>query len=246
MVKLEDKEFEDMIIKNGYHIAVPFELVFCEQSGDLEITSYSFCEDVAHEFEKRFSKAPFSEEARAFLYEKLTPVMEKLGYNTDSAASRVHLEFRADSGSAPKDLTKCEIIDTLDRESWDKIALDEFYLDSNNPYDRMAVVRKNGQIVCYAGLNDEIDNDGLAEITVECEEQYRRQGYGSACVAAVTDYLESCGRKIKYICREENIASVKTAERAGLKLWNRSLPFICRMDDEDESEDEEIRLFEEV
>ncbi len=245
MVRLEEKEFEDLIFEAGHYVAVPVELFRYADDGRLEIVSYSFCENIAHELESRFFDDPFSREARDFLYEKLSPIMRELGYSSVQSAERVFEEYRTGGCRITADHSSAEIIDTLDGEVWDELALDEFALDPTDPCDRMAIVKKSGKIVCYAGLNDEIDGDDIAEITVECDENYRGRGYGSACVALLTEYLESRGKTVKYIFNENNEISRKTASRAGLTPYCRFMPYVCRRLNSDGSENEEL-IFEGV
>ena len=226
MVKLEDKQFEDDIIASGSHIAMPFE-IHRNAEGELLIISYSFTKKIAEEFENCFSSDPFSDEAKKYLSEKLTPIMNELGYDTEGAADRIHLEFHCTEVDKSKILPECEIIASLDGESWDDVPLDEFELDSTIPSDRMAVIRKDGKIVCFAGLNDISEDDGYIEITVECSEEYRRKGFGISCIACLTDYLLSIGERVKYICSDDNSASKAAAESAGFVLCDTCLPFVC-------------------
>lgn len=226
MVRAEDKQFEEEIISTHHHIAMPFELSVT--SDGIEILAYSFCMDIAREFEEKFSSDPFSPLAKAYLYAKLLPVMDELDYEADGDACRVHLEYRCDSPDTSKILPKCEIIDTLDGVDFDSdLPLDEFELDPDEPIDRMAVIKEDGKIVCFAGLNDISADDGFAEITVECAENYRQRGYGASCVAKLTEYLISIGERVEYICSDSNEASKKTAESAGFTLYKKVLPFVC-------------------
>lgn len=241
MVKLEDKQFEDYIIETSSHIAMPFELHM--RNGGIEIISYSFTRQIAEEFEERFASDPFSAEAKRFLIDKLTPVMNELGYDTEGANDRIHLEYRCDKADTAKILPECEIISTLDGEKWDELPLDEFSLDPEDITDRMAVIRVGGRIVCFAGLNDISEDDGYIEVTVECCEDYRHRGYGVSCIAKLTDYLLSLGERVKYICVEENYASRAAAESAGFALYDRCMPFVCyRYDEADSAEVPEEEL----
>ncbi|MGN1409468.1 MAG: GNAT family N-acetyltransferase [Eubacteriales bacterium] len=226
MVKLEDRQFEDYIIETSSHIAMPFEL-HMKSDGEIEIISYSFTQKIAEEFEKKFASDPFSDEARHFLCEKLTPTMNELGYDTEGAADRIHLEYRCSEADTTKILPECEIISTLQGEQWDELPLDEFSLDPDDKTDRMAVIREGGKIVCFAGLNDISEDDGYIEVTVECCENYRHRGFGVSCIAALTDYLLSLGERVKYICVEDNYASRAAAESAGFVLYDRCMPFVC-------------------
>ncbi len=233
MVRAEDKQFEDEIIASGHHIAVPFELSVTKDG--IEILAYSFCMNTAREFEEKFSADPTSVEARAFLYAKLLPIMDELDYESDGDACRIHLEYRCSDPNTAKILPECEIIDTLDGAEYDEsLPLDEFELDPADPIDRMAVIKDCDKIVCFAGLNDISADDGYAELTVECAEDYRGRGYGASCVAMLTDYLISIGEQVEYICSDSNEASKRTAEAAGYELYKTVMPFVCYKKEDDE------------
>ena len=79
MIRLEEKELEKYILEEDCHIAMPFELH--RKGGENEIITYSFTEKTAEEFEKRYCENPFSDEAKKFLLNELTPIMEKIGYD---------------------------------------------------------------------------------------------------------------------------------------------------------------------
>ena len=244
MVKLEDLSFEKSVIETGYHIALPFSLDYFTDNGRIEIISYSFCLEIAEEFENKYSDDPFSAEARRFLYEKLSPLMESLDYDSNNAADRVHFEYRAPTGLTDLSHGICEIIDSLDDEKYEDLPLDEFEFDPDDPCDRMAIVRRDGRIVCYAGLNDICEDDGAYEITVECEAAYRNNGYGKTCVNALARHIIENGGNVKYVCTSENNASQKTAEVAGLRLYKKCLPFVCyKIQPADAEWDEHFRDF---
>ena len=54
------------------------------------------------------------------------------------------------------------------------------------------------EISMPAGNADISEDDGCPEITVECEEGYRMNGFAASCVAMLTDYLISLGMDVKY------------------------------------------------
>lgn len=237
MIRREEFEFEQEIM-TGSHIAVPFQVTLTAD-GTLDLLVYSFAEKTAEEFEKAYSTDPFTDEAKAYLAEKLAPVMEEFGFDTDAALERVHLEYRCDAPNTGKILPDCVLINSLDGEEWEDLPLDEFDLDPENPLDRMAVIRDDGKIVCFAGLNDISEEDGLLEVTVECEEAYRRKGYGASCIAKITEYLLGLGEDVKYVCSDDNLPSARTAESAGYSLQSTCMPFVCYKFEEDEEFDEE-------
>lgn len=237
MVDAEDREFEDDIIKSGYHIAVPVQIEK-KSSGELRIIAYSFVMEKAREFEEKFGGDPFTEDAFAFLDGNIAPVMHELEFSTEHATERIFREYRCEAADKSKILPECELIDTLDGQDYDEsLELDAFLLDPANRIDRMAVVRDGEKIVCYAGLDDVCENDGLLEVTVECAEEYRHRGYGASCVAKLTEYLLSIGEKVKYVCEDDNVFSKKTAASAGYKLYKTVLPYVCYKHGKDGSEE---------
>ena len=240
MVDAEDREFEEDIISSGYHIAVPMQIEK-KTGGALRIIAYSFVMDKARTFEEQFGDDPFTDEALGFLEDEIAPVMNAMDYSTEHAAERLFREYRCERANRERILPECELIDTLDGvEYCDELELDAFELDPENKIDRMAVMRdENGKIVCYAGLDDVCENDGLLEVTVECAEEYRRRGYGSACVACLTDYLLSIGERVKYVCEDDNVNSKLTAESAGYTLFKTVLPYVCYKHGRDGSEEDD-------
>lgn len=238
MIRFENSDFEKEILEGGSCIAVPIE-ISCDKNGKLDILVYTFCREIAEEFERNFASNPFSDEAVGFLYEKLTPKMAQLDYLTNGAGEHGYYEYHCDKPNTAKILPECEIIDDLECEKWDDLELDEFMLDSDEPTDRMAVIRKDGKIICYAGLNDLSEDDGLYELTVECEENYRGNGYATSCVVKLAEYLISIGEGVKYVCSVNHNISQKTAEAAGFTVYKKVLPFVCYRNEDDDEEDED-------
>lgn len=226
MIRLEDKSFEDSIFEEENCIAVPFE-ASVGADGTAEILVYSFAEETARIFENRFGDDPFSDEAGEFLLNRLSPVMNELGYETAGALEHGYAEYGCTSPDMTKIREDCELIDTLEGEKWpEELSLDEFELSPENRLDRMAVIRRDGQIVCYAGVNDLTDG-GVPELTVECDEKWRQNGFAASCTAKLAAYLIRVSGKVTYACALTNTPSVKTAEAAGFTVTRRVMPFVC-------------------
>ncbi len=240
MIRLEEKELEEQVIATRHHIAVPFEMNHIAGEG-LDLLVYSFCETIAQEFEEKFADDPTSDAAKAFLYEKITPIMTELEYESDDALGVIYYEFHAVPGDTLSggDLSQpdCDLVDDLTGEVFENLPLDEFEFLETDPCDKMAILRRDGKVVCYAGLNDVCEDDGLYEITVECEEEYRNNGYAKACVAKLTRHILAHGESVKYVCTSDNTASIRTAEAVGFKLYKTCMPFVSyTIDDEEEEE----------
>jgi len=91
MIIFEDKEFEQSVLNDGC-IAVPFEVI--SGSNGIDLLVYSFCRKIAEEFEERFLKDPFSNEARTFLYTKLEPIMKEMEFECGGACERITLSYK--------------------------------------------------------------------------------------------------------------------------------------------------------
>jgi len=238
MVDAEDREFEDDILSSGYHIAVPVQIEK-KASGELRIIAYSFMLEKARRFEESFGADPFTHDALAFLEKEMAPVMREMEFDTGHATERVFREYRCTAVNRDAMLDECELLDSLDGVDYEEsLELDAFALEKTNKIDRMAVIRDGQKVVCYAGLDDVCENDGLLEVTVECAEEYRRRGYGAACVAKLTEYLLSLGERVKYVCDDDNENSKKTAVRAGYTLYKTVLPYVCYKHGRDGSEED--------
>lgn len=239
MIRLEEKQLEEQVIATGHHIAVPFELNQMAD-GTLDILVYSFCEAIAGEFEEKFADDPTGEAAQAFLYEKITPIMRAMDYDCGDALGVIYYEFHADAGVSADGLAEadCDLVDDLTGEVFENLPLDEFEFLESDPCDKMAILRRDGKVVCYAGLNDVCEDDGFYEITVECEEAYRGNGYAKACVARLTQHILSHGERVKYLCTSDNIASIHTAQAVGFQPYKACMPFVCYKITDEEEEDE--------
>ena len=237
MVIQEEIEFERSISDRESHIALPIEIEYDFNTGEKIITVYSFCLDTAEEFEKSFACDMFSESAVEYLEKRIAPLMKKFDFR--DGVHKIYFEYGIEKEDKSKILPECELIDSLEGETWGDISLDEFELDPDDNFDRMAVVRQDGKIVAYAGIND-ISPDESFEITVECDGLYRKRGYAASCLSLLAGYLISHGKRVTYICDEKNTASQKTAESVGFILYKKYLPYVFyRSEDAAETEEKE-------
>ncbi|MBE6568643.1 MAG: GNAT family N-acetyltransferase [Ruminococcaceae bacterium] len=234
MIIREDSTFEKMVVEEEYHIAVPVQITQYAD-GHTDYLVYSFCENTAAAHAEKFTD-PFAEPAVTWLADVLQPTMEELGYETIEKQFHIHREYRITALPEETELAgRVELLSELTEEDVENgmEALSEFELDPDNPDDRMTVIRENGSIIAFAAVND-MQEDAVIEITVECDPAYRRKGYGRACVIALTKYFMNRGLEVKYLCDEDNEASMATAESAGFTLYSRVLPMVYYRREEDE------------
>lgn len=219
-----DEDFENFSLSEDGMFALPVS-VTQGADGEVTVTSYKISEDAALEFCSLFESDPFSENARAFLTDKLTPLMEGYSLYPTKETGDVLLDFRMDV--IPCETTKSVILGTneeVSRYSADT-TLWRLEVDDEDPLDVICAVIENERIVCFAAVNDLSEES--AEINVECALSARRKGYATQCVKGLTRHILSHDAgEVSYVCRERNVASVKTAIKAGFTLKGKSMNFV--------------------
>lgn len=245
MIRLEHSELEREVMDNRLHIALPFDITVYENENDpdkrIDILVYSFCTEIAAEFLRRFADDPFGKEASRWLREQIDPLME--GYETAETDCH-YFEYRTydlpERDTAPAVFTMALTPEDY-QNAEPNIELDAFEIEADNPDDGMALVRDGGRIVAFAAVND-VQEDALIEINVECAPEYRRRGYGLACTVCLTRHFNAMGKGVKYICDTDNLPSLHLAEKAGFDRYSTRFPLVYyridppRGDDADEEE----------
>lgn len=224
MVIREEHSLERFALRHGL-TALPI-TVDEDADGSLTYTVYGRLVQRVRRFEHECA-SPFDEASVRALCDIAEPLMRRCGY-----------VLREDCGvllkySTSKPLPCCDgdfvILKTnseLARYESDT-TLWRLELDDDDAADVICAVLENGRIVAFAGIND-IGGDGIYEINVECAPHCRRRGYATRCVRGIAAYLfESAhAESVRYVCRAENTASVKTALSAGLEYIGRSLAIV--------------------
>ena len=229
MIRLEHYDLEREVMDKRLHIALPFDITIYENEKDpdkrIDILVYSFCTKIAEEFLCRFADDPLGEEASHWLREQIDPLME--GYETAETDCH-YLEYRA-YDLPMRDTAPAVCTMTLTEEDYKNaepsIELDAFEIEADNPDDGMALVRDGDRIVAFAAVND-VQEDALIEINVECAPEYRRRGYGLACTACLTRHFNEMGKGVKYICDTDNLPSLCLAEKAGFDRYSTRFPLV--------------------
>lgn len=225
MVIRAEKAFERFSLSKYGMTALPI-AVRESTDGELTYTAYRGLLRRLRAFE-RSGTDPFSPDGITRLYELAEPLMRRRGY-TAREGEEIILDYAA---HAPLPKSECETIIIKDSVGLEKYELDttswRLELDADDPADVICAVIRGGHLVAFAGVND-IASDDSCEINVECAAPYRRRGYAVACVRGLCNYLFEAlhAECVTYKCRLGNLASVKTAERAGFTPVGRSFTLI--------------------
>ena len=206
MIEFESEEIEDAAMNGDIPIAAAFE-VHLEAGKAPEIFTYRCTEDIAREFEKRFSDDPLGNAASNFITARFTDFYKNSGMMFDRKSSRVICESGIEYPAA----------DGLS--------------DSCTDGGLCSAVVKDGKTVAVAGIND-FSDDSSTEVYVECARAYRRRGYARCALSALCELLISEGKSVSYKTCAENIPSCRLAENAGFSEIGRRLTAIGVRPDE--------------
>ncbi|MBQ8163711.1 MAG: GNAT family N-acetyltransferase [Clostridia bacterium] len=219
MIELEDAELEKKLFSANAETLVPIEITL-DKNG-LRICSFNKTLDIAKEFKKRFSCAPFSKEAIAFLEESMLPLITSWKYFTDDYFPKHIYTFLASSVSDDLILPSTVFVKSIEKYE----NLTEYELEGNDDGYFVTVLENKIVSVCEINVSDAFIN--AKEINVYTNENYRKKGYGVSNVMAMTKYLLSKGEKVAYTAPKDNIASQKVAKKCGFDKISETYYYIC-------------------
>lgn len=227
MIEFESEEIEDAAMNGDIPIAAAFE-VHLEAGKAPEILTYRCTEDIAREFEKRFSDDPLGNAASNFITARFTDFYKNSGMMFDRKSSGVICEyFICDASRIPEyDRTAAKICES----GIEYPAADDLY-DSSTDGGLCCAVVKDGKTVAIAGVND-FSDDSSTEVYVECAKAYRRRGYARCALSALCEFLIAEGKSASYKTYAENIPSCRLAESAGFSEIGRRMTAVGVRPDE--------------
>lgn len=218
-----DNDGENFIRENLFDIAVP---VHVEQiHGETKIFAYPFAKELCEEYEKRFQNDLFSDEALDFLREGCAHFRKELGYKEEKHPKNWGYNFICAENSEDSEI-KCERI----RRDGKYKNLTTFNIAECLAYERVIyAVVKEGQIVSVAVTSESVSSaEEIIEIGTETAVGFRKNGYSSAVVRALSAFLCSKGFKVLYKCHHENIGSTAVARKAGFDEVGKFFYYVLR------------------
>lgn len=225
---LLDEDGEALIRETQFDIAVPIHAE--ELCGETKIFAYPSVAPLCEAWQNRYADDLFSPDAVAFLKDGCADFCAAFGYRADRHSAVVGYNFL--SGDAVNTgFTPCERI----RREGKYENKTTFDLAACLAAERvMFAVVRDGAIVSLAvtceAPSARADAGGMMEISVETAPAYRGNGYATASVAALADWLSARGFTTLYKCRAENEKSARVAARAGLTQSGRFMYFVFRKD----------------
>ena len=220
----EDADLEEFALGEESDVAVPIS-VSKDEDGAVTVTVYSRFAKEAEEFAKQFGDDPFSAQALDFIDRVFAPPMREYGFRYEREYDQTVLTFTSSGKTERPDNAVC-IGTQAELEKYEFLTARDFEIDDGDPCDAAFAVIEDGKIVSVAAVNDYSD-DGSVEINVETAPAFRGRGFASDAVSALASYLEGLGERVTYKCRESNAASVKVAEKAGMKYAGKAFYYVC-------------------
>lgn len=218
-----DSEGESFIRESLFDIAVP---VHVEQFGtEIKIFAYPFAKKLCEEYENRFADNLFSDEALDFLRDGCKDFCNELGYKEEKYPKNWGYNFVCTQNTANEEI-KCERI----RRDGKYKNLTTFNIAECLAYERVIyAVVKEGQIVSVAVTSESISNaKDIIEIGTETAVGYRKNGYSTAVVRALSEFLCAKGLEVLYKCHHENVASTSVARGAGFEEVGKFFYYVLR------------------
>ncbi len=220
----EDADLEEFALGEDSDVAVPIS-VSEDADGAVTVTVYSRFAKEAEEFAKKYESDPFSARALDFIDSAFAPPMSGYGFRFEREYDQTLLTFTS-SGKTEKSGKTVYIGTQAELEKYEFMTAGDFEIDDGDPCDAAFAVVEDGKIVSVAAVNDYSD-DGAVEINVETAPAFRGRGFATAAVSALASYLEGLGERVTYKCRKSNAASVKVAEKAGMKYAGKAFNYVC-------------------
>lgn len=117
----------------------------------------------------------------------------------------------------------------LTEDNYDEASAFDYYFEGIEAFG----IIENGKVVSAAATNPNEQDEtnpyfGYTEIGVETLENYKGRGYASMCLASLTAHLQNLGKRPIYVCPENNLPSLRTAEKAGLLKDGAMYFCVCR------------------
>lgn len=217
-----------IIEEDGYTLVGRCELILplgltLSKNGERNVTYFSEALDAAEYLDNLPENEIFTEKTVNTLKNMLTERFSSLGYDLDVVFSTV---FRLD-----------------DREKINKSLI----LPSSEPllpehgYENLTDCEPDplgegllcfgtvieGKIVSAAAENPHDPDDKVIDIGVETANGYEGQGFAASNIASLAYYLLDPGMSVTYIAEEDNLPSLRIAEKVGFSPSVRELRVVC-------------------
>lgn len=203
-------------------VAVPFELT--AEGDEVICRCYFEAEYLADEFFDGFGDTEgtlFSSDAVSWLAEKFDAFLADYGFELSPDSGDYYINYSLSDGARGS----CDgVVRINGDEGYEDLTDTDICGFSECGFIMYAAV-VDGKIVAIANTGEPVGDDTpeAVEIGVDTAEEYRRRGYGKACILALARELKNLGHTAIYECASKNTASIKLIEGIGGKIISKKL-----------------------
>ena len=215
-------------------VAVPLEITL--RKSEAQIQYYPAAKPILDEFLKRFGKSAeilFSKEAVSWANERFGDFLGQYGFELSPDSATVYLNHTLSEVNGDVPDFVCRI---YGNEGYNDLTGTDIDGLTEAGYIIYAAIIGN-DIVALAntGVPITVDTEQEVEIGVDTAENHRRNGYGKACVTALTGELLRMGHTAIYECAARNDASVGLIKSFGGELVSRKFYIVGFREDLEEN-----------
>lgn len=220
-----EKIIRDEAWLHSGEVAVPFEMTVSD--GVASVLYYKSAEVAVNEYLRLFGtdeSALFSEKAISWAVKTFGGFLAKYGFSLSPDSEDYYMGYalevpdEAECGPAVR-LTGNEDLRDLTETDISGLTEEGYIICAVTEGNDIVAAANTGEPVC----------DGTpvtVEIGVDTASEYRRKGYGKACVAALVRELDRLGHRAVYECASGNTASVGLALSLGAREKYKKLYFV--------------------
>lgn len=181
-------------------------------------------EDTAKEFCEKYADL-FSPEALAFAEEKIKEKAEKLGFFRDkSDIGRIYFDYTCEKAPDSELILPGTV--RLTPEGAKKLC-PELEICSDFSRDLLFFATVIGDRIVSAACENGASDSNISEIETETSPLFRRRGYAASNTAALITEQLLQKRRISYIVRDDNFASVSLAGKLGMTRERKIYYYDC-------------------
>ena len=215
-----------------YGMRIPLSAVI-EDDG-ITIHAYEEAREAAQWLDA-LSPTHLSDEILSHLDEMLRPIMGKKGFVPEERyVNQIGRIFAAENvGQIQAQLIREDTVRFQRREGL--VYHTETVLDEESDGCPIFATVLGNEVRSFANLNG--DDGEVADIGVETGVDYESRGYGASNVAALSRYLLEGGRqRVLYVALNDNIPSIRLAEKVGFAQVGEEYNYVCFEEAEEETD----------
>ncbi len=207
---IPDADGEALALSRAKDVIVPFSFVHEYNRGTV-VSAYPQLTAIVKRFLRLHGNDPTAEAALSFLFEKISPCMQKLGYKDDWHRDNWGYILRQTQESLSAPIMAVPLTEEDQAHNLTTCNIKEILSAGCLAFG----IKENDTVVSVALTHTAPNNADHVEVGVETAVRARRKGYATAALCALASVLRERGVQAEYRCSRDNIGSYRVACGAG-------------------------------